>query len=185
MNAIAISPEVSVIPVEQIARKKNEWVTTEQLRVLLKNNLDLNARKVSVSRRSSNRYLSITIRDASVDIKAVEDFAAKFNTWTMDNTDYVEGQSIDVSTTREVDAAHAAPFVVEILAKIATAKSNLGQTLANGSMLWLDEQGFYISSGVKHASSGFKRMSYIYESDARAGTDWAIHRLALQASRIG
>lgn len=165
---------------EPITRKPSDWLTTAQIRAMLKNNLGLNSRQVTVSKRHSQQYLDITIRDAAVAVAKVQEFAKSLSTWTMDNTDYCSGQSINVSTTGEVDAIHAAPFLEEIKRVIPTMApgETHGLGLSNGSVLWLGgHQGFYIGREQE-------RGSYISEHDARAGKDWAIQALALQMAKI-
>lgn len=162
---------------QTLTRKSNQWTTTQELRSLLKTNLGLNSRQVSVSKGHSTQYLTITIRDACVNIAKVKEFAKSFNTWNMDITDCVTGQSIEVKTTDEVDVIHAANFIEEIKATIPFCEVGSGQPLSNGCVLWLDKQGFYVGRDQK-------RMHYIYEFDVRKGTDWAIQGLALQVARI-
>lgn len=90
------------------ARKSNDWTNPGALRALLKKNLGLSARQVSVKKGHSLGYLTITIRDAAVNVASVEQFAKTFNTWDMDVTDYVTGQSVDVTLSDEVRATLAA-----------------------------------------------------------------------------
>jgi hypothetical protein len=166
---------------EPLVRSNREFVTPAQLQALLKNNLGLNARQVTVKKRSSTTYLTITVRDASADLAKVKAFARQFNTWTMDNTDYCEGQSVDVATTKEVDVAHAAPFIDEIKRVTATMSDGKIEILSNGKELWFCDREFY----VKAVDDSGARGCYIRSYEVKAGTDWAIAALALQAARVG
>lgn len=163
-----------------ITRSSSDFIEPSALRALLKSNLGLNARKVTVSARSSVQYLTITIRDASVDVQAVKDFAAKLYTWSMDQSDYVSGQSINVELTSEVKTALAAPFIEEIKRVAPTVGMNKGEGLSTGAVLWLTDQGFHI----ERTTPGSKRGTYIWAFDVLAGTEWAIGKLALDASQI-
>lgn len=169
---------------ENIKRSSNDWVTTAQLRALLKSNLGLNSRQVTCAKSHSTQYLEITIRDPLVNRAAVKSFAKSFSTWNMDNTDYVSGQSVNVSTTKEVDAAHAAPYIGEIKAMIPRVAELLqgdgsggGLTLSTGAVLWVDRQGFYVGREQE-------RQHYVRAMDDLAGKDWAVESLALQMSRM-
>lgn len=164
---------------ETISRSRNDYVTPAELRSLLKANLGLNARKVTVSTGSSTTYLTITIRDAGVDIAAVKAFASKFNTWTIDNTDYCEGQSVRVTTTREVDDTHAAPHLEEIRAVVARIGESSIETLSNGKRLWSCDREFHVT-----ANDDRDRGCYIQACAVRAGEAYAIRALALQMARV-
>lgn len=125
--------------VEPIRRSPSDWIEAPALRVLLKQNLGLNARKVTVSARSSTQYLNVVIRDSAVDVKAVKAFCASHSTWSMDQTDYCSGQSIRVVITDEVIKAHAAPFMAEA-AEIALKLDQPGQWMraSNGASVSFD-----------------------------------------------
>ena len=160
----------------EFPRRANQWVEAPELRGLLKQTLGLNARKVSVSARHSTQYLTVTVRDASVDLKALERFCASLNTWSMDETDYVSGQSINVTTTREVDEAHAAPFLEEA-AKIAAELECAGQWIpaSTGAHVRFDGWRFEVSQpDVYRSYWGGER------SNALAGK---LHHLALAIAR--
>ncbi len=163
---------------EQIPdRKTNDWITPGQLRALLKNSLKLNARQTTVSKSHSQQYLEITIRDATVNIPQVQQFARMFHTWSMDNTDYCCGQSVHVHTTAEVDAIHAAPWIEEIKRTIPLCEVDSGKGMSNGTVLWLDRQGFYVGRDQE-------RGQYVNQWDAQNGTDWAVLALALSMARV-
>jgi hypothetical protein len=161
----------------EFPRRSNKWIEAPELRGLLKQTLGLNARKVSVSARHSTQYLTVTVRDASVDLKAVEKFCASLNTWTMDQTDYVSGQSINVTTTREVDEAHAAPFHAEA-SKIAAELEAPGQwTIAsNGAAIHFDGWRFEARRGDSYKSYWGGDRSRVIEGKT--------HHLALAIARI-
>lgn len=167
--------------IELPARKG--FVTPEELRTLLKQNLGLNQRQVTVRTGCSTTYLTVTVRDPKVDLKTVRDFCAKFDTWTVDNTDYCEGQSVDMTTTREVDDAHAAPFLDEIKAAIAKLLSIDKSTsayasvpLSTGANLVYDDGEVYVRRDIQNRGSRIRH----YEVE----NDWAVRALALQAARI-
>ena len=167
MTAVLSLPPVS----------KRDYVTPETLRALLKSNLGLNARKVSVRQGSSIRYLTIVVRDPSVDVAAVEAFANHFYTWTMDNTDYCEGQSVSVDLSDGVHAAFVARFKDEILASLDEAKAQGGKTLSNGKLLRHSWHGY-------HVENGEKRGTYVQDFDVDRRTPWAVDALALQAAQV-
>lgn len=163
-----------------LPRSNRDYITPAALRQLIKASLGYNARQVTVSTGSSTRYLTITVRDAAVDVAKVRAAAATLDTWTIDNTDYCEGQSLHVVTTKEVDAIHGAPYVAEIKATIAKLGESHGLKLSNGKMLWQDDRNFWIT-----ANGGADRGCYIDGFSVRNGIEWAINALALQAHRVG
>lgn len=174
-----------------LPRSRNDWTTPAELRALLKQNLKLNARQVTVSRGHSNTWLTITVRDPLVDVAAVKEFARPFNTSNVDQTDYHSGQSVEVTTTKEVDAVHAAPFVADVKRaveeiKVVNAKTeNHGCATKLANDKWLhrsNERGgdYYVARDL----NGGPRGCYIWGLDVDAGTDWAIEALALQAARV-
>ena len=79
-----------------------DYLETRDVASLLKSELGLNSRQASVKKQSSDQYLKITIRDASVNPRLVRNFAKRYSTWKMDNTDLCTGQSIDVALSKEV-----------------------------------------------------------------------------------
>jgi len=160
-----------------IERNCNDWATTQELRALIKKNLGFNAKQVSCSKGHSNQYLTITVRDPKIDISKVYEFAKSFNTWSMDNTDYVQGQSVNVATTREVDDIHCIPNLEELKACIPLAVMGSGVPMKNGLTLWLDDRGYYIGKDQK-------RTHYVSTWDVQNGTEWAIKSLALNMARI-
>jgi hypothetical protein len=107
-NNILAFPVPAATPAAPVAKSANDWITPESLRADLKA-AGWNARRVSVKQGYGHQYIDVTVRDATVDINALKAFTKKHSTWSMDQTDYVSGQSITVRTTEEVDAAHALP----------------------------------------------------------------------------
>lgn len=80
-----------------IARNPNSRTTPAELRQLLKDNLGLNAKQVTVSRvYPHSDSIVVQIRDGSVNIEDVKRLMKPFHTWAMDSTDYCEGQSVKV-----------------------------------------------------------------------------------------
>lgn len=128
-------------PVIAMNRKSGDWLENSEIRGLLKQNLGYTAKQVSVRARHSSQYVTITIRDASVDIARVEAFAKSLSTWSMGMDDVVTGQSIDVTTTREVDAAHAAPFLEEAF-QIAFELTEAGRVKTASNGVDVISQGF-------------------------------------------
>lgn len=179
MNATATNAAPSA-PV-QFIRKPGEWVTPAQLRALLKSNLGLNARQVTVAKSHSSQYLDITIRDASVDVAAVEAFAKSFATWTMDETDYVSGQSVSVKTTEAVDDSHAAPFMTAA-AKVAEYAETMGEAACASFNDVLP--GLFVNKdrGEIWLSRGNARRPYRRGYELRQ--DWAIRALALDMATL-
>lgn len=169
-----------------LKRDSNNHTTPAELRALLKQTLGINARQVSVSKGHSYTWLTITVRDASVDLEAVKAFASPFDTSQTDVTDYHTGQSVEVTTTKEVDAVHAAPHVEDIkraIAVIVSGSQGCGVQLANGKYLWRSaERGgdYYVLRDL----NGVHRGCYIWGADVEQGTNWAIEALALQAARV-
>ena len=170
---------------EQPAKRKPfEWVTPAELRGILKEKLGLNARKVSVSssRGCGNQYLTVTVRDAAVDIAAVSRAVSEFNTWHMDMTDYVTGQSISVKTTAEVDEAHAAPFIPAIkalLPRLAEIKGCEILEVMPGVLLDYENGGnAYVRDGKG------ERGQNVYAWDLVNGKDYAIEALAKHIHQI-
>lgn len=158
-------------------RSNRDYIEAPALRALIKQNLGYNARQVTVSGGSSIRYLTVTVRDPAVDLQKVRQLAKSLDTWTMDVTDYCEGQSVNVKTTSEVDDAHGAPFVAEIAATVPTVPEGKGVTLSNGCVLWHSDGEFYVTRGTA-------RGCYIRARDVLIMTDWAIKALALHMARV-
>jgi hypothetical protein len=168
-----------VATITTLTRNKTDWVTAPQLRQMLREALKLNSRQITVSGGpGTRRYLIITVRDAAVDLAAVKQFAAQLSTWEMDMTDYVTGQSVSVESSKEVNAAHAAPFRAEIARSIPLVQGGGGLVLSNGTVLWCDEvQGYFITRDQV-------RGCYIWKSDADRLATYAVEALALQMARL-
>ncbi len=116
-------------------RKKSEPLTPEQLRNLLKVNLGLNSKMATVKSGSSMSYLTITVRDACVDIDRVVEFAASLSTWEMDVTDYCSGQSITVEVAGNVQDV-LAERVYNRVVNCDIPKDGQGLEVAPGIILW-------------------------------------------------
>ena len=161
-----------------LPRRSSDWIDCETLRALLKTNLGLNSKQVSVSKRSGLQYLKITIRDAGVDVAKVREFAKSLNTWSMDQTDYVEGQSVDVLTTKEVDEIHAAPYLEEIRVAVFLCGENGWERLSTGAILHRHDRYFWVSKDSKRGSN-------YYASDVLNGHEYAFRGLALDMAHFG
>lgn len=171
--------EMNSESIATLSRKPSDFIQPKSLRALLKQSLGLSSRKVSVSKGSSITYLTITVRDASVDLQAVKDFAARLSTWSMSIDDCCTGQSISVEIPREVKASLAAPFIEEIKRVAPTVRMDSGERLSTGAILWLTDQGFHISRPDTQ-----KRGTYIWSHDVLLGAEWAVSKLAFDASQI-
>lgn len=125
------------------ARDSNNWITPAELRALLKANLGLNARQVSVKQNSSSCYLTITIRDASINVSTVEKFAKSFHTWHMDMSDYVTGQSISVALSDEVRETLASQ-TRHVIEACEIPEKNQGHEIIPGIMIWTSNNDTYI-----------------------------------------
>lgn len=142
MSTTQPAPAVdSTVEFFQFVRKGHEWLTPAEIRSLLKNNLGYTSKQVSVSARHSRQYLTMTVRDASVDLERVRRFRKSLDTWSMAQDDVATGQSIEVRTTSEVDAIHAAPFVDEA-ATIAFELTQPGQIKVAKNGNFVIYQGF-------------------------------------------
>jgi hypothetical protein len=167
-----------------LPRSKSAFVTQAELRALLKSNLGLNARQVTVRKGHSTTWLTITVRDPSVDLAAVKAFARPFDTSYMDQTDYHSGQSVEVDTTTEVDDAHAAPHIEEIklaVERIKSGQCGCGTKLSNGKRLWSNGRDYYVMADL----NSIERGCYIWGADVESGNAWAIRALAIQMARVG
>ena len=131
----------NVIEVSQFVRKSSTFLDTAEIRALVKKNLGYTSKQISVSARHSRQYVTMTVRDATVDLDRVEHFRKSLDTWIMAIDDCVTGQSIEVCTTSEVDAIHAAPFVEEA-AQIAFELTQPGQWKRASNGADVVNQGF-------------------------------------------
>jgi hypothetical protein len=159
--------------IEIPARKSNDWTTPAELRTLLKANLGLHAKQVSVKQGHSLCYLTITIRAASVNVAAVEQFAKTFNTWSMDMTDYVTGQSVDVVLSDEVREALAAPFI-PVIESATLPDDRQGTEIVPGVMLWNVDRNCYLSSRTSS-----DRSQNVWTQDLAMKSPCTVRRLAL------
>lgn len=177
VNAAALSETTAeIIP---FVRSSNQFLETKEVAALLKQNLGLNARKVTVSARNSTTYLTVTVRDASVDLAAVTAFCKSLDSWSMDQTDYVTGQSISVATTPLVDAAHAAPFMAEAVA--------IAQKISDG-VAWVEaSNGAHVSKpswNMEVSRPGKYRTAYgATPADVLDGRRGSVECLALAIAR--
>ena len=139
----------AVADVVKFDRHPSKWLEASELRGLLKQNLGYSSKQVSVSARNSRQYLTVTVRDPKVDLARVEAFAKSLSTWSMAMDNVVTGQSITVTTTGDVDDAHAAPFVEEAF-EIAFAAREPGfiRTASNGVFVMHQGFDFVVSRGL-------------------------------------
>lgn len=166
-----------------LPRAKSAFISAAALRSLIKRNLGFNARQVTVSQDGSARWLTVTVRDAAVDLKAVKLFADKFDTMVSSQDDSFRGQSVNVATTGQVDAAHAAPFLAEVKAAISHI-IRTGETveLSTGAVLRREDgsRGDFFVSRFLTGTRG----CYIRDFDVIRGEAWTVTALALQTSRL-
>lgn len=97
----------------------SSFLTTAEIRSILKK-AGFKANQVSVKAPHGNQYVTVTVRDAEVKVSAVENALKGTNTWNMDQTDYVTGQSVHVEISREVRTIHAASVADKVI-KATTA----------------------------------------------------------------
>lgn len=163
--------------VTEIQRNVNEWVTPEKLRALIKANLKLNARQVTVKCAHSLQYVTLTIRDAGVDIAKVEAFAKSFATWSMDNSDYVTGQSVEVVLASEVREALAQSMrhIVDAMEIPAPGK---GLEVAPGIILWNVDRNVWLSR------KDGKRSTNQWTDDIVSREEWALNHIALNLALL-
>jgi len=121
-NIITFPVPFQVQPQAQPKRSLTSWRSAKEVANLLKE-AGWNSSKVSV-KAPRLQYVTVTVRDASVDVAAVKEFCDNLDTWSMGLDDVASGQSITVQTTEAVNMAHAAPFV-ETIKKAASALAKL------------------------------------------------------------
>lgn len=161
--------------------------TPAEIRATLKSQLGYNARQVTVSAPGSNTYVTITIRDASVDVEKVQALAKSLHTWSISQDDVASGQSVHVKLTDEVRAALAAPFIPEITAALQKLAASVivGESdsiqLSTGAFLCRDFAGrdIYVCRVSNQA-----RGNYVWAADALALAPSAVLALALQAKNV-
>ncbi len=142
-------------------RDSHKWLSPIDVQRLLLNNLGLNRSQATVRKSSGMQYLVITIHDPRVDILAVEDFAKSLDTWTMDQTDYVSGQSVNVRTTQKVDDMHRAKFlapVADIMDELLSLPDGQGipLELPEGRVIVFKEnQGAHVYKDGKRSTSHY------------------------------
>jgi hypothetical protein len=161
----------------ELPRKPGDWVTPEILRALLKQNLGLNTRKVSVKKRSSNTFLAITILDPSVDFAAVKRFAKQFDTFSMDNTDLATGQSVDVELSDKVRTALAVCYRFQI-ENCPIPERNQGHEIAPGITMWNIDNEVWLERRSDRKRSGRVLTSEL-KIKARSSVDHLAVQLAL------
>lgn len=137
-----------------------------------------NSRQCSVRMNSSLQYVTVTVRDAAVNVEAVKAACAELNTWTMDTTDYVEGQSVRVETTDEVKAAHAAPFLATVEALEMPTEQTGGVEIVPGVYLILDSHNVYVSD------CNGNRSQFLYARDFESRNKYTMQAAALYVAQI-
>ena len=160
--------------------KSSRFLSPAEVRSLLKQNLQINSRQVSVKTNSSVRYLTLTVWDANVDIEAVRSFAASLDTLEMDMTDYCSGQSIAVVISDEVKDALAAPYLEFVRGIKFPEAPGVGNYVGNGVIAWrVDEHrcNFSISK------TNFETRN-LTVWDIKDGVDWAIRAAAYEIAII-
>ncbi len=150
--------------------------TTAEIRQILKA-AGINSKRASVAARHSLTYVTITVRDHTA-LAATKAAVKGLNTWSMDNTDYVEGQSVTVTLSDEAREAISAPFVATVEAA-AIPEMNSGNEILPGVILWNTQQGVYVSK-----SNSQERRPYVCAFDIEAKPPWAISRLAFNIAEL-
>lgn len=161
-----------------LPRKKTDWITPQELRALLKNNLGITARQATVKKGCGVRYLDITIRDPHVDFRAVEKFAKTLDTWSMDETDYCDGQSITVHLSDEVKNAMIQKYLHIAQAFVMPAMGQCAEVLPGIHMIHVDH-----NCHLWRADNN-ERSQYMYSYDIANKTPWAIEGLAYKIALI-
>jgi len=149
-------------PAIEFTRKPGDFLSTKQVQSILRSNLGLNAKQATVSKRSSSTYLRVTLRDASVDYGALRSVVSSLSTWSMDNTDYVSGQSVSLEITPEVRAEWGGKYAQAI--ELALAKitgENQGAEVLQGVMIWKDDYGqhYATKTGGDYKRTTFHRLT--------------------------
>ena len=166
----------------ELPRTVKKDITPAELRAKIKTELGYNARQVTVSCGSSHTYLRIHVRCPKVDTKRVEELAASLHTWTMDQSDYCEGQSVHVEETAEVRRHRAAPFLAEItaaLTALAADKELSSVSLSTGAYLFRSDRDIYVCRPSNNA-----RGHGVWAHSALALDASCVTTLALQAARV-
>jgi hypothetical protein len=168
----------------ELPRTARKDISPAELRVMIKTELGYNTRQVSVSSGSSWTYLTITIRDAKVETSKIQALAKSLHTWSMDQSDYCEGQSVRVVETETVRAERAAPFVAEITAalqKLATGAADTCIELSTGAHLLRSSDGRDVE--VFRFSTQARGVR-VWAADALRLSPSSIVTLALDAARV-
>ena len=160
-----------------IESKRPRFHTAQEIRDILKAK-GANASKVSVKVGSSLTYVTVTIRDHTV--KAIVEAACKeLHTWSMDNTDYVEGQSVHAEMSEAAKAAYRAPFMelAGTLHQGEELRDGQGREVAPGILLWHNRGYYYLAT--RYSTGNLEvRGSQIWAQDFVVGKDYSIERMA-------
>lgn len=162
----------------------SKFHTTAEVRAILKT-AGFNARQVSVRQSSSQTYLTVVVRDPSVDVAKVKSAIKPLHTWSMDQTDYVTGQSVHVETTPEVDAALAAPYIelaTELCKKVAESRETSYAIPGFQSCYLMQGHHDRVYSVNKFGAD--QRGHNVWVSETEDGNTDAIKQIALQISQI-
>jgi hypothetical protein len=122
-------------------------------------------------------YLVITILDPSVDFDAVELFAKTFDTFRMDETDYVTGQSVEVVLSDKVRETLAACYRFQI-ANCPIPERNQGHDIAPGVTMWNVDNEVWLERRADRKRSGRVLTSEL-KIKARSSVDHLAVQLAL------
>lgn len=152
-------------------------ITTQELRSILKKS-GFNSRQVSVKQNSSLTYLTVTIRDAKVTVESIKSVTSQYNTWHMDNTDYVTGQSINVVLSDEVKDM-LADAQLDFVTSLATPEDSSGNRVGDLTFWNCDGYVYFTKKGESGSRNG--KVSVL---DFEMRTPWAIRSLALQSALL-
>lgn len=161
-----------------LPRNKNQWITPQELRALLKNNLGITAKQASVKKGCGVRYLDITIRDPRLDFRAVEKFAKTLDTWSMDETDYCDGQSISVHLSDEVKTAMIQKYLHIAQAFELPPVGQCAEVLPGVYMCHADHNCYLWRDDNKD------RSQYMYSYNIANKTPWAIEGFAYKIALL-
>ena len=80
-----------------------KWLTTEEVKNRIKTEMGLKGNQFSVRAEHSTQYIKVSIcrgQEANVDRARLEAVCRGMDTWSMDMTDYVTGQSIRLANPK-------------------------------------------------------------------------------------
>jgi len=89
------------------------YLSTKEIRQIIKEQLGYNTRQVSVKRGCSYSYVICTVRDPKVNLRKVNDLMKSLDTWSMDMVDYCTGQRVAMEIADSVKVVICADILEE------------------------------------------------------------------------